>query len=100
MCNNKAPPWGCESPVTGFTMLRVRVRANAYFASVWRPFSTANRYRPNVDFNFSQSAIRAVVTLTGTNWRVTDCDILGTGTIFFSSDQQGYGGTTASSPGM
>ena len=41
----QATPWGCSSATDGFTMLRVRVRANAYFASVWGPYSTGNRPR-------------------------------------------------------
>ena len=74
-------------------MLRVRIRANAFFGSVWGPFSTGNRYRPNVNFNFSQSEIQAVVTLTGTSWRMADCDILGTQHIVWSAGSGGgYGG--------
>ena len=88
------PPWSCRSPVHGFTMLRVRIRANAYFGSVWGPYSSGNRARPNVNFNFSQGQLQGVLMLTGANWRVSDCDILGTGSMIWSGGSGGgYGGT-------
>lgn len=94
-CNNKSPPWGCTAHSDGFVMRRVRIRANAYFASVWGPFSTHERPRPNVNFNFSQDDIQEVVLLSGRNWAVTECDVLGTGTIFGSGGSGGgYGGTS------
>lgn len=92
-CNNVAPPWGCTSSAVGFAMRRVRIRANAYFAS-GGPCSTGERPRPGVHFNFSQSQVQGLVTLTGKNWAVTDCDLLGTGEIFWSGGSGGgYGGT-------
>lgn len=94
-CNNKSPPWGCTAHSDGFVMRRVRIRANAYFASVWGPFSTHERPRPNVNFNFSQDDIQEVVLLSGRSWAVTECDVLGTGTIFGSGGSGGgYGGTS------
>eukprot|EP00037_Helgoeca_nana_P001409 m.26704 g.26704 ORF g.26704 m.26704 type:complete len:622 (+) comp11832_c0_seq2:743-2608(+) len=94
-CNTKASPWGCERMINLFTMLRIRIRANAYFASSAGPYSAGNRFRPNVNFNFSANQVQGVVMLTGTNWRVTDCDILGTGGIFWSGGSDGgYGGTS------
>ena len=88
------PPWSCTATVDSFTMLRVRIRANAYFASVWGAFSHQNRARPNVDFNFTQSQIQGAVMLTGSNWRVQDNDILATGGVFWSGGSAGgMGGT-------
>ena len=85
--------WGCSPTADGFTMLRVRIRANAFFASVWGPKSDHERLRPHVNFNFTQDEVQGVVMLTGTNWRVSHCDILGTGVIFWSGGScQGYGG--------
>lgn len=94
-CNNKSPPWGCTAHSDGFVMRRVRIRANSFFASVWGPFSTHERPRPNVNFNFSQDDIQEVVLLSGRNWAVTECDVLGTGTIFGSGGSGGgFGGTS------
>lgn len=92
-------PWGCTASARGFTMLRVRIWANAYFASVWGPYSTGNRKRPGVHFNFSHACLGgaqlAAATLTGKHWRVSDCDILTTGDVFYSgSSAGGYGGTS------
>lgn len=88
------PPWSCTATVDSFTMLRVRMRANAYFGSVWGAFSHQNRARPNVDFNFTQSQIQGAVMLTGSNWRVQDNDILATGGVFWSGGSNGgMGGT-------
>ena len=72
----------------------VLFRRRRYFASVWGPLSTGNRARPNVNFNFSQSQLQGVLMLTGDNWRVSDCDILGTGSVIWSGgSDEGYGGT-------
>ena len=88
-----ASAWGCAPIADGFTMLRVRIRANAFFASVWGPGSDRERPRPNVHFNFTQGDVQGIVMLTGSNWRVSHCDILGTGGIFWSGGScQGYGG--------
>lgn len=93
LCNNKAPPYGCTSLVRDFQLHRVRIRADAYFAS-GGPFTTG-RPRPNVGFNFSQSQTQGVVLVSGVNWRVEDCDILGTGQIFWSGGSAGgFGGTS------
>ncbi len=93
-CNTQKAPWGCTRLSEGFTMLRVRVRANAYFAS-GGPFSQDFRPRANVDFNFTQSQVQGVVMLTGDNWRVEGCDVLATGTVFWSgASQGGFGGNT------
>lgn len=82
------PPWACRGATTGFTMLRVRVRANAYFASSGA-FTDSGRTRPNVNFNFSTAKIQGIVMLTGNNWRVQDNDILSTGTVFWSGGSAG-----------
>jgi hypothetical protein len=68
-------------------MQRVRVRANAYFASSGA-FSTG-RTRPDVNFNFTAGKVQGVVMLTGTNWRVQDNDILSTGSVFWSGGSAG-----------
>lgn len=68
-------------------MQRVRVRANAYFASSGA-FSSG-RSRPYVNFNFTANKVQGIVMLTGTNWRVQDNDILSTGSVFWSGGSAG-----------
>jgi len=79
----------------GFRMIRVRVRANAYFGAVWGPYSTHNRPRPNVNFNFTQDEVRWLVQTSGTNYEIRDCDLYATSSVLTSGGSGGgYGGNT------
>ena len=80
----------------GFTVKNVRIRANAYFASVWGPYSNEQRPRTGgINFNFSQADVQGLITIRGTNWQVVDSDLLATGTILDSGGSgEGYGGNT------
>lgn len=87
--------WGCFPAAVGFTLQRVRVRGAAYFA--WEGPNRSYRPRPNVDFNFTQNDVGAVVSLTGQNFVVEDCDILGAGQIF--TQPSSFGGLNGASWG-
>jgi hypothetical protein len=77
-----------------FRSLLLRLH-KAYFGAVWGPYSTHNRPRPNVNFNFTQDEVRWLIQTSGTNYEIRDCDLYATSSVLTSGGSGGgYGGNS------